>query len=173
MRNLPIPKVLPTLQSDRLTLRMMNDDDANDLFEIYGDPCVMRYTGETPFPDLKAVEVMLASVRQLLSEGSSLEWLIVLKSTQAVIGTCGIYNFNPVLQSAEVGCLLKRKSWGLGYMTEALSLIAAFAAQKLTLQLLLADVAPPNARANRLFYRLGYIQTEMGYLATRLDSGRN
>jgi len=173
MHTLQIPQVLPTLQNDLLTLRMMEDADAQDLFAIYGDPCVMKHTGESPFASLKTVDEMLASVRKLLLEGSSLEWAIVLKSKQAVIGTCGLYHFDPTVRSAEVGCLLERKSWGLGYMTEALSLMVNFAVKELDLRLLFADVASQNDRAQRMFHRLGYIPTEMGCLVKRLVAGCN
>lgn len=156
------------LQNDLLTLRQMEDGDAKALFAIYGDCCVMRYTGEEPFPNLQTVDVMLASVRKLLLEGCSLEWAIVLKGTQDVIGTCGLYRFDQIAKSAEVGCLLNRNAWGFGYMGQALSLISHFARRELELKLLLADVALENARAQCLFQRLGYIPVETGYLAMHL-----
>ncbi|MET0267050.1 MAG: GNAT family N-acetyltransferase [Duganella sp.] len=146
----------------------MTDGDAGALFSIYGDPLVMRYTDEAPFPSVDTVEVMLKSVRRLLLDGVSLEWAIVLKGREEVIGTCGLHGFDTTLAQAEVGCLLKRCEWGKGLMPEALALLARFAADSLKLKRLIADVAPENLSALRLFHKLGYRQERPGILALDL-----
>ncbi|WP_167078541.1 hypothetical protein [Massilia aquatica] len=51
----------------------MRDADAPGILAIYSDPRVMRQPGEEPFPDLQTVDIMLASVRRLLADGTSLE----------------------------------------------------------------------------------------------------
>lgn len=131
------------------------DDDAAALLEIYGDPRVMHYTDEPPFPDLATVSVMLASVRRLRNSGESLEWAIVLRGTDELIGTCGLHAFDGA--RAEIGCLLKQAAWGKGYMAEAINLLTQHAAHTLQLTELLADVAPANKRAQGLFRKLGYL----------------
>ena len=173
MEKIIIPTTLPTLQSQVLTLRPMADGDAASLFEIYGDPLVMKYTDEPPFPDLATVGIMLKSVRALLLDGRSLEWAIVSRG-DGVVGTCGLHSFDTVLGVAEVGCLLKRGAWGRGLMAEALALLTGFAADVLKLKRLIADVAPENRRARRLFDKLGYRQERPGILAIDLyaDPGR-
>lgn len=98
---------------------------------------------------------MLASVRRLRNSGESLEWAIVLRETDALIGTCGLHGFNGA--RAEVSCLLKRSAWGEGYMAEAITLLTRYAADVLQLRELVADVAPANLRAQSLFQKLGYL----------------
>lgn len=160
--------MLPTLRSAQLVLRAMEDTDAAALFDIYGDPLVMQYTDEPPFPDLETVALMLASVRRLLAEGSSLEWAIALPDGE-VIGTCGLHGFNRPLRTAEVGCLLRRSAWGRGHMAIAIGMLTSFARDVLQLQRLTADVAPDNERAQRLFNRLGYTPDESGMLGRAID----
>eukprot|EP01032_Pedospumella_encystans_P032148 gene32148-36292_t len=63
-----LPGVLPSLRGEQLLLRTMEEGDAAALFDIYGDPLVMKYTDEPPFPDLETVGRMLESVRRLLAE---------------------------------------------------------------------------------------------------------
>lgn len=149
------PESLPKIQSQRLVLREMADDDAAALLAIYGDPLVMRYTDEAPFTDLTTVSVMLASVRKLLASGESLEWAIIERDTNQLIGTCGLHSFDG--GQAEVGCLLKQTAWGQGYMAEAITLLTRYARDDLGLTGLIADVAPANERAQRLFHKLGYL----------------
>ena len=145
----------------------MDDGDAAALFDLYGDPLVMKYTDEPPFPDLDTVGVMLLSVRRLLACGESLEWAIVSRDGQ-LIGTCGLHGFDPAARTAEVGCLLNPSIWGKGYMTEAIGLLTTFAKDVLRLHRLAADVASGNERAERLFKRLGYEREDSGMLGTDL-----
>ena len=162
-----LPTSLATLRSERLVLRAMEDDDAGALLDLYGDPLVMRYTDESPFPDLDTVALMLASVRRLLADGKSLEWAVVLRDGQ-LIGTCGLHSFDPAHRTAEVGCLLKPTAWGRGYMAEAIGVLTAFAKDVLRLQRLTADVAGENDRAQRLFNKLGYTVGPPGMLSIDL-----
>lgn len=148
----------------------MTDDDAAALLDIYGDPVVMKYTDEKPFPDMDSVGLMLNSVHSLLAGGKSLEWAIVLRNGDEVIGTCGLHSFDRELRIAEVGCLLKRSAWGNGHMTEAVSLLTSFARDVLRLNRLAADVARENERAQRLFRKLGYRQERSGALGIDLTT---
>ncbi|KQW93343.1 hypothetical protein ASC94_11905 [Massilia sp. Root418] len=166
---LPIPTVLPVLRGERLLLRAMTEGDAAALFDIYGDPLVMRYTDEPPFPSLQTVGRMLESVRRLLAEGSSLEWAVALHEDGQVIGTCGLHSFDPPLRTAEVGCLLRQTAWGRGCMAEALGLVSRFAHDVLGLKRLVADVEAGNQRAQGLFRKLGYRPGRAGMLEIELD----
>ena len=133
----------------------MRERDVEELFVIYGDPEVMRYTGEEAFSGLQMVPTMLASVDRLLAAGSSLEWGIEEQNGE-LIGTCGLHSFEPASSSAEVGCMLARKAWGKGYMHEALVAMFGYAKQHLGLVCLRADIDAPNTRAIRLFRTLGF-----------------
>jgi RimJ/RimL family protein N-acetyltransferase len=167
-----LPTELPVLRGARLVLRPMDDGDSAALFAIYGDPLVMRYTDEDPFPDLSTVALMLASVRRLLASGESLEWAIALNDGGEVIGTCGLHSFDAATRSAEVGCLLRQSAWGNGYVPEAIGLLTAYAAAELGLEHLLADVDPENGRAQRMFARLGYRVDDDGMLRFDLTRSR-
>ena len=158
---LPLPRDLPVLLTPRLLLRPLGVQDSVDLFAIYGDPEVMRFVGEPPFPELATVSQMLASVERLLAVGESLEWGLVLRESGHLIGTCGLHSFvaDPVqagLPQAEVGCMLARSHWGQGLMFEALSAVTGYAGE-LDIRTLLADIEPDNLPSQRLFRRLDFV----------------
>lgn len=158
---LPLPRDLPVLLTPRLLLRPLGVQDSADLFAIYGDPGVMRFVGEPPFPELATVSQMLASVERLLAVGESLEWGLVLRESGHLIGTCGLHSFvaDPVqagLPQAEVGCMLARSHWGQGLMFEALSAVMEYAGE-LGIRTLLADIEPDNLPSQRLFRRLDFV----------------
>jgi ribosomal-protein-alanine N-acetyltransferase len=49
---------------------------------------------------------MMASVVRLEKTGESLEWAIVERESNKVIGTCGLHSFSKAGHCCEVGCLL-------------------------------------------------------------------
>ncbi len=104
----PLPRTLPSLSTPRLLLRTLDAKDSADLFAIYGDPLVMRFVGEPPFPSLATVAQMLVSVERLLAAGESLEWGLVARDSERLIGTCGLHSFanEAGVRQAEVGCML-------------------------------------------------------------------
>jgi RimJ/RimL family protein N-acetyltransferase len=155
----PHPTELPTLETERLLLRPMREGDTPALFAIYGDPEVIRYAGDEPFPDEATVSVMLRSVARLLAAGESLEWALVEKASGQLVGTCGLHSFDEEHDAAEVGCMLARAAWGRGVMQEALPALFGYAQDMLGVRLLRADIDAPNLRSVRLFERLGFAHT--------------
>ena len=85
-----LPRELPVLLTPRGRLRPFDGRDAADLFAIYGDPLVMRFVGEPPFPSLATVSQMLASVERLLAGGESLEWGLELRGSGRLVGIASV-----------------------------------------------------------------------------------
>ncbi|WP_246876907.1 GNAT family N-acetyltransferase [Aeromonas sp. SrichE-2G] len=157
MNPLPsLPRTLPLLSTRRLLLRPLTPQDGADLFAIYGDPEVMRFVGEPPFPEPATVGLMLASVARMLAAGESLEWGVTAREGGRVIGTCGLHSFDEHLCQAEMGCMLARRHWGQGLMGEALTAVMGYA-REIGIHSLLADIEPQNLPSQRLFGRLGFV----------------
>ena len=156
----PRPSELPTLATGRLLLRPMREEDTPPLFAIYGDPQVMRYASDEPFPDERTVALMLRSVARLLAGGLSLEWAVVEKATGQLVGTCGLHGFDEEREAVEVGCMLAHSAWGQGVMREALSALFCYAQDALGVRLLRAEIDGPNLRSVHLFTRLGFVHVE-------------
>ncbi|MGF1689158.1 GNAT family N-acetyltransferase [Photobacterium japonica] len=165
--------MIPTLQGVRLTLRPIMFSDREDLFAIYGNAEVMKYTDEPPFPTLETVDQMLASVTALERADASYEWAITLvsdgasdKSTdtrervittrEKMIGTCGLHSFNDDRTQCEVGCMLNAHYWRQGYMTEALQVLMDHAAT-LGITELWAEIDAANVASISLFTHLGFM----------------
>jgi RimJ/RimL family protein N-acetyltransferase len=137
----------------------MQPSDAPELFAIYGDPEVMQYASDDPFPSVETVSVMLASVAQLLATGESLEWAVIDTRSGALVGTCGLHSFDANVSAAEIGCMLARSAWGRGIMREALSELFHYAQTALAVRVLHADIDAGNQRSIRLFQQLGFVHT--------------
>lgn len=105
-------------ETERLTLREMNQDDYRDLAEILQNPNVM-YAYEHDFTDTD-VQIWLDRQRKRYKTYGFGLWAVILKNTNEIIGQAGLtmqpYKDTEVL---EIGYLLKEKFWHYGYAREA------------------------------------------------------
>jgi ribosomal-protein-alanine N-acetyltransferase len=91
------------------------------------------------------------------SEGTHLYASIAVKSTQEVIGTAMIFNFDQQANQAEVGYVFHKDYWGKGYGTESVALMSDFAFESLNLHKLHASVVDANIGSARILEKMGMI----------------
>lgn len=145
------------LQSDRLLLRRITDQDASDLFEIYSNKEVMLYFDDrSAFEDMTEAEKMAKDYENGLINKWEMRWGIVLKETGKLIGTCGFHSISDYDKRIEIGYDLNRDYWGKKIMTEALSLIIQFAFEVSDVNRIEAFVEPPNIGSWVLLDKLGF-----------------
>lgn len=107
------------LETERLLLREMTENDLDDLKEILMDGPTM-YAYEGAFTEEETRGWLEGQFRRYRENGFGL-WAVVLKETGEMIGQCSLSWQDadlgePVL---EVGYLFKRKHWRRGYAAEA------------------------------------------------------
>jgi [ribosomal protein S5]-alanine N-acetyltransferase len=94
----------------------------------------------------------------LQAAGSARQLVVVDKASNAAIGTCLLFRFEPASGRAELGYVLGRSHWGHGYMAEALAAVIGFAFGSAGLRRIEAEVNPDNTASMRLLHKLGFTQ---------------
>ncbi len=109
------------LIGERVVLRAPRLDDAEELFaSVASDPEVTRYMSWTPHLD---VDETRRVITELFNVGGERTWLIELRDTGEIIGSCG---FRPVqAHSRDFGYVLGRRWWGRRLMPEVVALLLA------------------------------------------------
>ena len=110
----------PTLETDRLRLRPVREDDAEAVFAAVSDPAVTQYLS---WHEHFRLSESIAFVRWVIgesAEGRPAQWAMETRADGRFIGLCGIVAVEPKHHRAEIGYWLGRRDWGQGYMTEAL-----------------------------------------------------
>ena len=160
----------PTLETDRLLLRELNDGDAERLFQIHGDAAAMRWYGSEPLASVDAAHKLIAvfhSWRTLPNPG--VRWGIERKSDAAVIGTCGLFRWNRNWKNCTVGYELHQPAWGRGFMREAIAAVLPWGFAHMDLHRVEAQIHPNNAASIKLVDALGFVNEgvlrEAGYWA--------
>ena len=141
---------VPTLTTDRLTLRGWRDDDLDAYAAITADPDVMRFMGG-PLDRMDTWRQMAVFVGHWELRGHGL-W--VVERDGELIGRVGLIRPEG-WPGLEVGWLLGREAWGHGYATEAARAAVDYAWRELGAEELISLIAPDNHPSARVAERLG------------------
>lgn len=150
------PQEPSPLQTRRLDLRQPTADDAPALFSIFGDPGVTRYWSHPAFTEPAQAESLVTEILSLAAEGSLYQWVVALRASGEVVGTCTLARIDRMHRRAELGYALGRVHWGRGLASEAVAAVMRYAFERLDLHRLEADVDPRNAASLRLLERFGF-----------------
>lgn len=145
---------IPTLATERLTLRPFREADVAPFFELSQDPDVMRYVGDRRVPTLQEAWRGIAGwIGHWALRGYG-QWAIEERSSGRLIGRAGI--INPAeWPGAEVGYLLGRAWWGHGYATEAARAAMDWGFEQFDFSDLISLIDPDNTASIAVATRLG------------------
>jgi len=106
------------METQRLTLREMKEDDFPALYGILSDPETMRFY-PAPFSEKKVKDWIARNQHRYRTEGFGL-WAVALKETGEVIGDCGVtmQNINGN-NLPEIGYHIHKDHQRRGYASEA------------------------------------------------------
>ena len=142
------------LLTERLELRPLTAQDAGFLFDLYTDPEVIRYTGETRLRDE-------AHAREFLDRCTAMPashppvYLISIVGEEKKSGWCGL-RYDDEDHVFDLGFRLERTSWGKGYATEAARAVMEEAFGQYGLISIRARCARENIGASHVLLKLGF-----------------
>lgn len=146
---------MSALPTERLILRKVSMDDRDAVFAWARDPEVSRYGSwdmhRTPQDTEAFIEWCL---KQYDAEGLG-PWVIELRKSNAVIGTCGFGSMNRHDRCGSIGYFLARPQWGKGYATEAVRAVLRFGFGPLALHRIEARCLPENVASERVMQKVG------------------
>lgn len=154
-----------TLNTARLQLRHLNNDDAAALFAIYSDPETMRYWSCPPWQEQAQAQAHVALTLAGYADGTIFTLGLTLPDTGELIGVCRLHQFNRQNRRCEMGYILSRAHWGKGYMQEAIAATINHGFQAFDLHRIEADVDPRNSASAVLLKRLHFVHE--GHLRQR------
>lgn len=148
----------PDILTDRLCLRSLLPEDAENLFAYRANPEVLQYQTWEP-KSLEEVGLFInnMSMREVNAPG----WHqigIALRSGGRLIGDCGIHVLETDSRIAEIGITIAPDFQSMGYATEALNAILQLLFSRLGKHRVFASVDPSNRPSMALMRRIGLRQ---------------
>src|SRR5262245_6271405 len=143
-----------TLETDRLTLRMLREADFDAYAEMCADPEVMRYIGDgQPLARPMAWRNLAMMVGHWSLRGYGL-WAAEERASGVFVGRIGFWNPDG-WPGFELGWTLRRSFWGRGYATEGARVALEYAFTRLQQAQVISLIRPENAPSIRVAQRLG------------------
>ena len=149
-----------TIYTSRLTLRPLEQADAEVLLRIYQTDGVLRYFPPSTSPTLEKIQNSILRLQEHWDNHGYGRWGIIPSGENQIIGWAGLH-FIPELNETEVGYLLDKPYWGRGIATEAARASIEFGFKDGQLNHIIALVAPENIPSRRVVEKcdLTYIET--------------
>ncbi|WP_018923127.1 GNAT family N-acetyltransferase [Salsuginibacillus kocurii] len=142
------------LETKRMQLREMTEQDVDLLMEIFSDPVTMRYYPSTK-TRAEAERWIRWNQRNYKETGAGL-WICEHKETGTFLGQCGIVpqRVDEVIES-EIGYLFVRKQWGQGFATEAAEAVKQQGFQIMGIKRFISIILTENIPSIKVAERIG------------------
>jgi len=147
------------IETKRLILRPPKISDWKDLVEAINDKDIAAFLATVPHPYKKkdALEFINKVKKDWKKKKpTTIQFSIILKSTNKLIGGSGIGSIDRFSKIAVSGSWIARKYWRKGYITEAKIAFNDFTFNKLKLQKISSKVYADNKASNSMVKKFGY-----------------
>ena len=145
------------IETNRLILRLMKENDIDDMLKIFTDKNVMKYFDLQSFSREQMKNWVDRNLIHQNKYGYGL-FSVILKSNQKLIGDCGLehttFEDKPCV---EIGYDFLSKYWNQGYATEATKAVKEYAIEKLNIDLvsICSFIRKNNIASQRVSEKVG------------------
>lgn len=153
-------KKFPLLQSSRLILRKIAEEDKDQIFLLRQDQHINRYIDRIPLNSEKEALAFITKVDAGIEHNKLIYWGLGLKENSDLIGTICLWNFSEDRTTAEIGYELLPKFQKKGLMTEALELVIEYSFMTLHLKNIKVYTHRDNERSVKLLERFNFTVQE-------------
>lgn len=113
--------MFPVLETDRLSLRQIKDQDAEAIFACFSNHEVTRHYGLENMTSIEEANSMVQTFAGLYQEKRGIRWGIERRDTKELIGTIGFHALAQKHRRAEIGYEIIPAHWRNGFASEAVS----------------------------------------------------
>lgn len=141
------------LETERLILRGITEQDTDDLYRYAVDPDVGPRAGWKPH---ESREESLSLIRMFIENGNI--FALERKSDHRMIGTLGLHHdkCRNLPNARAIGYALAQDCWGYGYMSEAVKRVLQFGFEEMDLCLMSISHYTFNDRSRRVIEKCGF-----------------
>jgi len=156
----------PTLQTERLTLRLGQLSDAQDIYDTWtSDPEVAKYMRWNAHASVNETTEFLTHTINNAAGPKAFDWIFISKETGKPIGSGGIF-WHDGYSMFELGYCLAQKYWRQGFAAEASVAIMDFARCELGAKEFFAEHVKENVGSGKVLQKLGFVYDSDGEYST-------
>ncbi len=148
---------LPTITTERLILKRILPENAEDMYEYASRQDVTQFLLWSPHVNLRETKGYIEYLQREYRKGNYADWGITLRSSGKFVGTIGFANLDLANNWGELGYVLNPAYHGMGIMTEALGAVLELAFRELSLHRVQLRIMDGNADSEKLARRMGFV----------------
>jgi ribosomal-protein-alanine N-acetyltransferase len=145
----------PKLETERLKLRQLRHEDAENIVALFTSPEVLQFLDLEPTDSREKALGLIDWFNGLFEGKESLQWAVTLKD-DTWIGTCGNYAWEKDNRKIEIGYNILPAYWGKGYATEATHAILRWSFENLDLHRIEGDCTDGNIASEKVMLNCGF-----------------
>jgi len=143
------------LETKRLVIRRFDPDDVDDYYSFASDPQVTKYLRWGPHQSKEFTRDYMSEVLHAYENGSDTPWGIQLKGANRIIGAVHVMDFDNLHRKANIGVLIAKAFWRIGYAEEALKAVFGYCFSDYSVNRMEAFCVLENLKAIGLAESLG------------------
>ncbi|RED53849.1 GNAT family N-acetyltransferase [Aestuariispira insulae] len=151
----------PEFETERLNLRLLGEEDAAFLLELWNDPGFIKNIRDKK---IRTLDQALEEVRNVILPGHETNgfgmYRISRKGDDTPIGVCGLVKRDN-FENADLGYAFLPDYLGMGYAAEAAAYVLDEARDRLGMNRVVGIVSPDNEPSIRLLEKCGFIFERM------------
>lgn len=148
----------PNLETSRLLLRRVDNDDANEIFALRSNAQTMKYIPRTLAKTTQDALDHIAMIDEKIINNEGINWGITLKNEPKLIGIIGHYRIKPEHHRAEIGYMLLPEYHGKGIASEAVREVVNYGFKVMKLHSIEAIIAPNNSASEKVLLKNGFVK---------------
>lgn len=149
----------PTLESDNLVLKNIEEKDIEELFAIYSNEKVFEYCGIIPKKNKATVNNMIGHFQRDFNKKDRIKWGIYSKNEGLkLVGIIEVFNINQKVDMVTLGYFLEESSWGKGIASEAVNGMVKFLFNEIMVNRIQAEVMVENLQSKKVLLKNGFLK---------------
>ena len=159
------------LETERLLLRRVSNDDVNEIMQLRGNPETMKYI---PRPLVTNTDEALAHIKMIndkIDANEGINWAITIKGNPKLIGVIGHYRIQPENHRCEIGYMILPQYNGQGIVTEAVKAVLEYGFDDLQMHSIEGVIDPDNIASEKVLLKNGFVK-EAHILENELWDGK-
>ena len=144
------------LETDRLILRKLKEDDAEEVYKNWtSDDNVSKYMRWNTHKSIEETKCWLREEEKNCKEKNYYTWGIVLKETEELIGSISAIYRNEE-ERYEIGYGISKKYWNNGYTTESLKKVMDYLINDIGIKKFVCKHAKLNPASGAVMRKVGF-----------------
>ncbi|MGF7050707.1 ribosomal-protein-alanine N-acetyltransferase [Paenibacillus sp. DS2015] len=145
----------PIFETNRLVIRKLEIQDAEDYFYVLSDLETIKHTRWELFQSIEDSTLYLKNLEQKYQLRQAFHWGIVDKDSNKIIGRIAFVNVDVDNDKTEIGYVVSREYWNKGIVFEAARELIKFGFEELGLNRIEARCNEDNVGSERIMQKIG------------------